>query len=81
MLNVEGRVCVITFHSLEDRICKEIYKNKSEINKVFKSLPVVPKEYLPELKIVGKKVPSNLELDENNRTRSATLRIAEKIKE
>jgi len=81
MLNVEGRVCVITFHSLEDRICKEIYKNKSEINKVFKSLPVVPKEYLPELKIVGKKVPSNLELDENNRARSATLRIAEKIKE
>ncbi len=81
MLNVGGRVCVITFHSLEDRICKDIFKKNSEINKVFKGLPVVPNEYLPKLKVISKNIPTNMELEDNNRARSATLRIAEKIKE
>ena len=81
MLNVNGRICVITFHSLEDKICKEIFKKESEINKVFKNLPNVPYEYMPKLKIIGKYTPTNLELGENNRSRSATLRVAEKIKE
>lgn len=81
MLNVNGRICVITFHSLEDKICKEIFKKESEINKVFKNLPNIPYEYMPKLKIIGKYTPTNLELGENNRSRSATLRIAEKIKE
>ena len=81
MLNVNGRICVITFHSLEDKICKEIFKKESEINKVFKNLPNIPYEYMPKLKIIGKYTPTNLELGENNRSRSATLRIVEKIKE
>lgn len=81
MLNVNGRICVITFHSLEDKICKEIFKKESEINKVFKNLPNIPYEYMPKLKIIGKYTPTNLELGENNRSRSATLRVAEKIKE
>ena len=80
MLNENGRVCVITFHSLEDKICKEIFKKNSEIDKVFKGLPNIPYEYMPKLKIIDKIVPSKIELDENNRARSATLRIAEKIK-
>lgn len=81
LLNKNGRICVITFHSLEDKICKEIFKKNSEVNKVFKELPDVPYEYMPKLKLIGKYTPTNEELDDNNRSRSATLRIAEKIKE
>ena len=81
MLSKGGRICVITFHSLEDRICKDIFKKNSEVNKVFKGLPVIPDEYLPKLKVISKSVPTDIELEENNRARSATLRIAEKIKE
>ena len=81
LLNVGGRVCVITFHSLEDKICKEIFRKNSDIDKVFKGLPNIPYEYLPKLKIIGKKIPTAKEIEENNRSRSATLRIAEKIKE
>ena len=81
LLNKNGRICVITFHSLEDKICKEIFKKNSEVNKVFKGLPDVPYEYMPKLKLIGKYTPTNEGLDDNNRSRSATLRIAEKIKE
>ena len=81
LLNKNGRICFITFHSLEDKICKEIFKKNSEVNKVFKGLPDVPYEYMPKLKLIGKYTPTNEELDDNNRSRSATLRIAEKIKE
>ena len=81
MLNVGGRVCVITFHSLEDKICKDIFKKNSEVNKVFKGLPNIPYEYMPKLKVISKNIPTDMELEENNRSRSATLRIAEKIKE
>lgn len=78
ILNTNGRICVITFHSLEDKICKEIFKKNSEVNKVFKGLPNIPKEYMPRLKIIGKYTPTKEELD-NNRSRSSTLRIAEKL--
>ncbi len=56
-------------------------KKRLNINKVFNGLPNIPYEYLPNLKIVGKIKPSKNELEENNRSRSATLRIAERIKE
>ena len=79
ILNTNGRICVITFHSLEDKICKEIFKKNSEVNKVFKGLPNIPKEYMPRLKIIGKYTPTKEELDDNNRSRSSTLRIAEKL--
>ena len=79
ILNTNGRICVITFHSLEDKICKEIFKKNSEVNKVFKGLPNIPKEYMPRLKIIGKYTPAKEELDDNNRSRSSTLRIAEKL--
>ena len=79
ILNTNGRICVITFHSLEYKICKEIFKKNSEVNKVFKGLPNIPKEYMPRLKIIGKYTPTKEELDDNNRSRSSTLRIAEKL--
>jgi 16S rRNA (cytosine1402-N4)-methyltransferase len=79
MLNPGGRICVITFHSLEDKICKDIFKSNSDVDKVFKGLPNIPKEYMPKLKIIGKIIPSDNEVEINNRSRSATLRIAEKI--
>ena len=81
LLNKNGRICVITFHSLEDKICKEIFKKNSEVNKVFKGLPDVPYEYMPKLKLIGKYTPTNEELDDHNSRRSDTLRIAETIQE
>ena len=81
MLNPGGRICVITFHSLEDRICKKIFKEKSEIDSVFKGLPDkdIPLEYRPKLKLIAKIKPSKKELVDNNRSRSSILRVAEKM--
>ena len=81
MLNPGGRICVITFHSLEDRICKNIFKEKSEMESIFKGLPDkdIPLEYRPELKLITKIKPSKKELADNNRSRSSILRVAEKM--
>lgn len=81
LLNDEGRISVITFHSLEDKIVKNIFKEYSQPQDLPPGLPMVPVEYQPTLKLVNRKpiVASNDELDENNRSRSAKLRIAEKI--
>jgi 16S rRNA (cytosine1402-N4)-methyltransferase len=80
MLNVGGRICVITFHSLEDRIVKDIFKKYSEVPELVKGLPEIPDEYKPILKIIGRFIPSEEELNMNNRARSATLRVAEKLR-
>lgn len=81
MLAKGGRISVITFHSLEDRICKVTFKKASEIPQLPHGLPVIPEEYQPKLKLVTRKpiLPSEPELIENNRARSAKLRIAEKL--
>ena len=67
LLNVGGRLSVITFHSLEDRIVKNIFKEYSEVNPIFKGLPNIPKEYLAKIKLVNRKPiePSEEELKEN----------------
>ncbi|MEK5522547.1 16S rRNA (cytosine(1402)-N(4))-methyltransferase [Heyndrickxia sporothermodurans] len=80
LLNPGGRISVITFHSLEDRICKSIYKEASSGPELPPGLPIIPDEYKPKLKIITRKpiVPDVSELEENNRARSAKLRIAEK---
>lgn len=81
LLDIGGRICVITFHSLEDRIVKQTFKKYSEVDSMVKGLPFIPEEYKPILKLVGKSItPSNKELEENNRARSSRLRVAEKIK-
>ncbi len=80
LIDINGRICVITFHSLEDKICKRIFKEKTEINKDLKNMPVIPDEYLPNYKIVKVIEPTNKELEENNRSRSSKLRIIERIK-
>lgn len=81
LLNPGGRISVITFHSLEDRICKHVFKEASEGPELPPGLPVIPEEYKPVLKLVNRKpiVPSEAELENNNRSRSAKLRIAEKV--
>ena len=79
LLKTGGRLCVITFHSLEDRICKNTFKKLSEVDKVYKGLPFIPEEYRPKIKLIGKYKPSKKELDENNRSRSAILRVIEKL--
>lgn len=81
MLNTGGRISVITFHSLEDRIVKKIFKKYSEVNEIFKGMPDIPLEYRPKIKLINKKpiLPSEKELNENSRSRSAKLRIIERI--
>jgi len=81
LLNSGGRISVITFHSLEDRICKHVFKEASEGPDLPPGLPVIPEEYKPVLKLVNRKpiVPVEAELTANNRSRSAKLRIAEKL--
>ena len=76
-----GRIAVITFHSLEDRIVKKIFKKYSEIGPLVKGLKDIPEEYKPLIKLVNKKpiLPSQKELEENSRSRSAKLRIIERI--
>lgn len=82
LIDVGGRICVITFHSLEDRIVKNIFRKYSEVDVKFNRLPYVPEEYMPKLKIVSKGItPSDLELEENNRARSSRLRVVEKIRD
>lgn len=80
ILNPQGRISVITFHSLEDRICKKVFKEASSLPDLPHGLPVVPDEYKPTLKLITRKpiLPSEEELEGNNRARSAKLRIAEK---
>lgn len=80
MLNIGGRISVITFHSLEDKICKYYFKNKSEVRSEFKNLPVIPEEYMPVGKMINRKpiLPSKEELEVNSRSLSAKLRVFEK---
>ena len=81
MLNKGGRIVVITFHSLEDRIVKNIFRKYSEVNEIFKGMPNIPEEYKPLIKIINKKpyVASEMELKENSRSKSAKMRVVERI--
>lgn len=82
LLNVEGRIAVITFHSLEDKICKYTFNDVSRLKDVPKQLPVIPDEMQPKYKLVNKKavVASEGELQDNHRAHSAKLRIIERVR-
>ncbi len=80
LLNVNGRICVITFHSLEDRICKNIFKEYGEVNKALSKLPTIPDAYQPQYKIIANLEPSLIEVEDNKRSRSARLRVIERTK-
>lgn len=82
LLNVGGRVVVITFHSLEDRIVKKYFKEMTEVDEKIKGLPNVDLSLLPDYVLVNRKpiVPSEEEIENNPRSRSAKMRIIERIK-
>ncbi|WP_332647960.1 16S rRNA (cytosine(1402)-N(4))-methyltransferase RsmH [Lysinibacillus sp. 54212] len=81
LLKIGGRISVITFHSLEDRLCKTLFKEASSLPELPPGLPVIPEDMKPVLKLISRKpiLPSEEELAANNRSRSAKLRVAEKI--
>ncbi|GIO26058.1 16S rRNA (cytosine(1402)-N(4))-methyltransferase RsmH [Ornithinibacillus bavariensis] len=81
LVDMNGRIAVITFHSLEDRICKQAFKKWSTPKETPRNLPIIPKEYEAPFKMVSKKpiVAGNEELEENRRSRTAKLRIVEKV--
>ena len=80
LIKVGGRVCVITFHSLEDRMCKQIFKEVSEVDKLLRKLPIIPEDKMPKFKVIANISPSLEELEFNNRARSARLRVIERVR-
>ena len=80
LISVGGRICVITFHSLEDRICKKIFKEYSSLPKELEKMPVVPEDLQPKFKIIDCIYPSYIEIENNKRSRSSKLRVIERIK-
>lgn len=80
LLAVDGRISVITFHSLEDRLTKQLFKEASTVD-VPKGLPFIPDDLKPKLELISRKpiLPSAEELELNNRAHSAKLRVAKKV--
>lgn len=80
-LNVGGRIAIITFHSLEDRIVKDFFKEEAKDCICPPSVPVCVCNKTPRLKVLTKKpvIPSDDEISRNKRSRSAKLRVAERI--
>lgn len=80
MLKSGGRLCVISFHSLEDRIVKRFMRDNSRESGQYRGMPDVPPEFRPRLKLVDKAVAATAgEIAANARARSARLRVAERL--
>jgi len=81
ILDRGGRLAVISFHSLEDRLVKRFMKRESEVDSALLDLPIVPPGMEPRMKLVGRKARAgDVEVDSNPRSRSALLRVAEKVR-
>lgn len=82
-LEVGGRLVVISFHSLEDRIVKQFMRRhaKGEADMLPRDLPIIPEKFVPRLKLLGKpQYASADEVKANPRSRSAVMRVAEKLR-
>ena len=80
MLAQGGRLCVISFHSLEDRIVKRFIRDHSREPEQYRGMPNIPEEFRPKLKQVGKAITATAEeIADNVRARSARLRVAERM--
>lgn len=80
LLNVGGRLCVISFHSLEDKIVANVFKDLCSDDESARKLPIVPDHLKARAKKIVKITPSQDELDDNNRSRSSKLRVIERVK-
>ena len=80
LLNVGGRLCVITFHSLEDKIVSHVFNDLCSDDAKSKRLPFVPDELKAKAKKIAKITPSKNELEDNIRSRSSKLRVIERIR-
>ncbi len=80
LLNVGGRLVVITFHSLEDKIVSNVFKKLCSDDESTKKLPFVPDELKAKAKMIVKLTPSEEEINENNRSRSSKLRVIERVR-
>ena len=80
VLALGGRLCIISFHSLEDRMVKRFMREASREPEQYRGMPNVPEEFRPKLRLVGKAIVATAdEIADNVRARSARLRIAERI--
>jgi 16S rRNA (cytosine1402-N4)-methyltransferase len=81
LLAVGGRLAVISFHSLEDRIVKQFIQQHSSVDPVYAGLPMIPESVQPRLRRIGGKIRAGeVELAANPRARSSVLRVAEKVR-
>ncbi len=80
-LKADGKLAVISFHSLEDRLVKQFFQKEAKGDDLPRDFPIRAKDLHPTLKVLGKKSASPEELAQNPRSRSAHLRIAKKLSE